>query len=54
MDFVGQQLAETLFYWITIIFTAIGWVYGYFKQDFTFVFQAWLVGLVISVVVSTA
>jgi signal peptidase complex subunit 1 len=52
MDFEGQRLAELLFYWIILIFGAVGWVYGYIKQDFIYVFQAWLVGLVISVIVS--
>jgi hypothetical protein len=52
MDFEGQKLAELLFYYIILCFGAVGWVYGYLQQDFTYVFQAWLVGLVISVIVS--
>jgi len=52
MDYEGQKLCENLFYWIIIIFGAIGWVYGYMEQDFVHVFYAWSVGMVISVIVS--
>ena len=52
MDYEGQRLSELLFYWIIIIFGGAGWVIGYFQQDFAIVFKAWLVGVVISVVVS--
>ena len=51
MDFEGQKLAEIIFHILIITFGAIGWVIGYFQQDFTVVFQAWLVGLVLSVIV---
>ena len=50
MDYKGQQLAELLFYWIIIAFGAVGWVIGYIHQDFFIVFQVWLVGVSISVV----
>jgi hypothetical protein len=53
MDYEGQRLAELIFYWIILSFGAIGWVIGYFKQDFMVVFHVWLVGVVISVVVRT-
>lgn len=53
MDYEGQKLCENLFYWIIIIFGAIGWVYGYIEQDFVYVFYAWSVGMVISLIVST-
>jgi ABC-type amino acid transport system permease subunit len=53
MDYEGQKLAELLFYWIIISFGGIGWVIGYFQQDFFVVVQAWFVGVVISVIVST-
>ena len=52
MDYEGQRLAELLFYWIILSFGAVGWIIGYFQQDFFIVFKAWLVGVVISVVVS--
>ena len=52
MDYEGQKLCENLFYWIIIIFGAIGWVYGYIEQDFVYVFYAWSVGMVISLIVS--
>ena len=51
MDYEGQKLAELIFYWIILLFGSVGWVIGYFQQDFTVVFQAWLVGLVLSVIV---
>lgn len=51
MDFEGQKLAELIFHILIISFGAVGWVIGYFQQDFTIVFQAWLVGLVLSVIV---
>ena len=52
MDYEGQRLSELLFYWIIIIFGGVGWVIGYFQQDFVIVFKAWLVGVIISAVVS--
>ena len=52
MDYEGQKLCENLFYYIILIFGGIGWVYGYIHQDFVYVFYAWSVGVVISVVVS--
>lgn len=52
MDYEGQRLAELIFYWIILSFGGVGWVIGYFRQDFTIVFQWWLVGVAISVVVS--
>ena len=51
MDYKGQELSENLFFWIIIIFGAIGWIYGYLQQDFTYVFYAWCVGMVLSIVV---
>lgn len=53
MDYQGQRLAEILFYWIILSFGAIGWIFGYFQQDFFIVVQFWLVGVVLSVIVST-
>ena len=50
MDYQGQKLSENLFYYIIILFGSIGWIYGYFLQDFTYVFYSWSVGVVISVV----
>eukprot|EP00549_Striatella_unipunctata_P026344 CAMPEP_0118673346 /NCGR_PEP_ID=MMETSP0800-20121206/266_1 /TAXON_ID=210618 ORGANISM="Striatella unipunctata, Strain CCMP2910" /NCGR_SAMPLE_ID=MMETSP0800 /ASSEMBLY_ACC=CAM_ASM_000638 /LENGTH=92 /DNA_ID=CAMNT_0006568389 /DNA_START=63 /DNA_END=341 /DNA_ORIENTATION=- len=50
MDYQGQRLAELIFHWIICSFGAVGWVYGYIQQDFTFCFYAWLAGVVISVV----
>lgn len=50
MDYQGQKLSENLFYYIILLFGSIGWVYGYFLQDFTYVFYSWSVGVVISIV----
>jgi hypothetical protein len=52
MDYEGQRLAELIFYWIILSFGSVGWILGYFQQDFTIVFQAWLVGVILSVIVS--
>lgn len=52
MDYEGQKLAELIFYWIILASGGIGWVIGYIQQDFTIVFQVWLVGVVLSVIVS--
>ena len=35
-----------------ILFGSIGWVIGYFREDFMVVFQVWFVGVVLSVIVS--
>eukprot|EP00956_Cyclotella_meneghiniana_P011667 scaffold16423_cov55-Cyclotella_meneghiniana.AAC.4 len=50
MDYEGQKLSENLFFYIIILFGSIGWVYGYFLQDFTYVFYSWSVGVFISLV----
>jgi len=50
MDYQGQRLAELMFYWIILSFGGVGWIIGYFQQDFMIVFKFWLVGVVISVV----
>ncbi|KAK3881673.1 hypothetical protein Pcinc_013893 [Petrolisthes cinctipes] len=34
MDFEGQKLAERLFQIIVVAFGAVGWLYGYYVQDF--------------------
>ena len=54
MDYEGQKLAELIFYILILTFGCIGWVIGYVQEDFTVVFQAWLAGVVISVIVSYA
>jgi len=54
VDFEGQKLAETIFYVLILSFGGVGWVLGYMRQDFTVVFQAWLVGVLLSVVVSSS
>lgn len=53
MDYQGQWLAEILFYWIILSFGAVGWIIGFFQQDFFVVVQFWLAGVVLSVIVST-
>ncbi|XP_063614312.1 signal peptidase complex subunit 1-like [Penaeus indicus] len=34
MDFEGQKLAERLFQIIVVAFGAVGWLWGYYVQDF--------------------
>ena len=52
MDYEGQKLCENLFYYIILFFGAIGWIKGYIEQDFVYVFYAWSVGMVVSLIVS--
>lgn len=51
MDYQGQKLSEILFHVIILWFGAIGWVLGYFEQDFVVVFKWWLGGLILAVLV---
>ncbi|VEU34690.1 unnamed protein product [Pseudo-nitzschia multistriata] len=50
MDYEGQRLSELIFYWLIIGFGGVGWVIGYFRQEFFIVFKFWLVGVVLSTV----
>ena len=52
MDYEGQKLSELLFHIIILAFGGVGWIFGYFAQDFSYVFYAWAAGTAISVVVS--
>jgi signal peptidase complex subunit 1 len=52
MDYEGQRLSELIFYWIILAVSGVGWVIGYFKQEFIIVFKFWLVSVALSVVVS--
>lgn len=54
MDYEGQKLSELLFHWIILSFCAVGWVIGYYYQDFSYVFYAWSAGTLISIVVRFA
>jgi signal peptidase complex subunit 1 len=54
VDYEGQKLSELIFHVLIIAFGSVGWVIGYFKEDFTIVFQFWAVGVVLSVIVSFA
>lgn len=49
MDYKGQQLSELIFQIIIVLFGSVGWIYGYMEQDFMIVFQCWVVGVLISV-----
>jgi signal peptidase complex subunit 1 len=51
MDYEGQRLSELIFYWIILAVSGVGWVIGYFKQEFIIVFKFWLVSVALSVVV---
>ena len=53
MDYEGQKLSELLFHIIILTFGGVGWVVGYFAQNFTYVFYAWAIGTALSVVVSS-
>ena len=51
VDYEGQKLGELIFHVLIISFGSVGWVIGYIKQDFTICVQAWLVGVVLSIIV---
>lgn len=51
MDYRGQQLCEYIYTILVILFGSIAWVYGYLKEDFSFTFYGWAVGLVLSLLV---
>mmetsp|Transcript_22066 Transcript_22066/g.29093 ORF Transcript_22066/g.29093 Transcript_22066/m.29093 type:complete len:83 (-) Transcript_22066:421-669(-) len=51
MDYEGQKLSELLFYWIILAFGGVGWIIGYFQQDFTPTFYSWSVGVVLSCII---
>jgi len=48
MDYRGQKLSEYIYSILTILFGAIAWLIGYYKQDFSIAFHGWAVGLIIS------
>jgi hypothetical protein len=52
VDYEGQRLSELIFHVLIITCGSIGWVIGYIQQDFTVCVQAWLVGVILSVIVS--
>jgi signal peptidase complex subunit 1 len=52
MDYEGQRLSELLFYWIILAFGIVGWIIGFFKEDFMICAIAVAIGTTISVVVS--
>jgi signal peptidase complex subunit 1 len=52
VDYEGQRLGELIFHILIISFGSVGWLIGYMRQDFTVCVQAWLVGVVLSVIVS--
>ena len=52
MDYEGQKLSELLFYWIILAFGIVGWIIGYFKEDFMICAIAVAIGVAISVIVS--
>ena len=36
MDYEGQKLAENLYFYLNIIAGIIGWIIGYFQEDFSY------------------
>mgnify|MGYP003706369387 CR=1 FL=1 len=52
MDYKGQKLAEMLFQIIIALFGFVGFVWGYYVQDFSYCFRCWLVGLIIAAVLT--
>lgn len=51
MDWKGQRLAEKLYRWILVVTTVVGFVVGYWKQDFALMMQILAAGLALACVV---
>ncbi|KAH3760451.1 signal peptidase complex subunit 1 [Pelomyxa schiedti] len=51
MDFKGQEQAEFIFKIILISFGVVGWLAGFFQQDFRLTIFVVLVGLAVSLLV---
>ncbi|CAM9377550.1 unnamed protein product, partial [Ascophyllum nodosum] len=49
-DYKGQLLAETLYFYIIILFGAVGWVVGFVMGDFTYTVMGWAAGVVVSII----
>ena len=50
MDYKGQQLAEWLYYFLTISFGAVAWVVGFIHDDFGITVKGWAIGLGLALV----
>ncbi|CAI5700900.1 hypothetical protein KXD40_005814 [Peronospora effusa] len=47
VDYKGQARAETLLMVCFVVICTPAWIYGYFQQDFTYPFQAWMAATVL-------
>lgn len=50
MDYKGQLLAENIYFYIVILFGALGWIVGFVMGDFTYTLMGWAAGMVISMI----
>ncbi|KAG3116226.1 hypothetical protein PI125_g4808 [Phytophthora idaei] len=48
VDYKGQARAETLLVVCFMVICTPAWIYGYFQQDFSYPFQAWVAATVLS------
>ncbi|ETN24249.1 hypothetical protein PPTG_00657 [Phytophthora nicotianae INRA-310] len=48
VDYKGQARAETLLVVCFVVICTPAWIYGYFQQDFSYPFQAWVAATVLS------
>ncbi|KAG7385968.1 hypothetical protein PHYPSEUDO_000930 [Phytophthora pseudosyringae] len=51
VDYKGQARSETLLVVCFLVICTPAWIYGYFQQDFTYPFQAWIAATVLSALV---
>lgn len=52
MDYEGQRLAERIFQVIVVLFGSIGWLYGYYVQDFKMTILALGAGFALATLVT--
>mmetsp|Transcript_21599 Transcript_21599/g.41204 ORF Transcript_21599/g.41204 Transcript_21599/m.41204 type:complete len:102 (-) Transcript_21599:457-762(-) len=53
MDFVGQRLSEVMAQWIVTIFSAIGFLLGFFSGSFKLMMNTYMLGVFIALAVTT-
>ncbi|KAF2351073.1 Microsomal signal peptidase 12kDa subunit [Trinorchestia longiramus] len=52
MDYEGQRLAERIFQVIIVLFGSVGWLYGYYVQDFKMTVMALGAGFALAFLVT--
>jgi len=52
MDYAGQKLAERVLQVVIVLFGAIGWLYGYYIEDFFMTVKILCAGFVVATVLT--